>query len=73
MSHVDFKKYQGHPQVKSCFLWAGWGKKMPVGRSGFLFSPPNFNFFKLECTGGKVKKKKKVLGKMGKKSSSRPF
>ena len=38
---------------------------MPVGRSGFFFFP-NFNFFKLECTGGKVKKKKVP-------TSSRPF
>ena len=44
-------------------MWAGWGEKMPVGRSGFFFFFPNFNFLKLECTGGKVKKK----------SSSRPF
>ena len=27
---------------------------MPVGRSGFFFFLPNFNFLKLECTGGKV-------------------
>ena len=36
---------------------------MPVGRSGFFFFFPIFNFVKLECTGGKVKKKKKKLKK----------
>ena len=51
----------GHPEVKNRFLWAWWGEKMPVGRSGFFFFP-NFNFFKLECTGGKVKKKKVPVG-----------
>ena len=42
----------------------------PLSKKSFF--PPNFNFFKLECTGGKVKKKKK-FEKMKKKSSSRPF
>ena len=37
---------------------------MPVGRSGF---------FKLECTGGKVKKKKIVEKMKKKKGSSRRF
>ena len=45
---------------------------MPVGRSGFFFFFPNFNFLKLECTGGKVKKKK-ILEKMKKKVSVGPF
>ena len=45
---------------------------MPVGRSGFFFFP-NFNFLKLECTGGKVKKKKKNLEKMKKKVPVGPF
>ena len=50
---VETSDMSGCPTVfqKHC----GWGKKLPVGRSGF-FVFPNFNFFKLECTGGKVKK-----------------
>ena len=44
---------------------------MLVGRSGlFIFFFPIFNFVKLECTGGKVKKKKKKIEKMKKKSQS---
>ena len=42
---------------------------MPVGRSGFVFFLPIFNFVKLECTGGKVKKKK-YFEKMKKKFQS---
>ena len=29
------------------FLCAGWGKELPVGRSGFFFLLPNFMFFTL--------------------------
>ena len=36
------------------FLSTGSAKKRPVGRSGFSF--PNFFLYKLECTGGGVKK-----------------
>ena len=46
------------PLRKNRFLWAGWAKKKPVGRSGIFFAP-NFIFYKLECTGGESKKKKK--------------
>ena len=47
------------------------GKKTASREVGIFFFFPNFNFFKLECTGGKVKKKKKIEKK--KKSPSRPF
>ena len=45
---------------------------MPVGRSGFFFFFLFSKFVKLECTGGKVKKKRNNFEKI-KKSSSRPF
>ena len=38
------------------FLSTGWGKKGPVGRSGFFLFFPNLFFYKLECTGEEVNK-----------------
>ena len=65
------------PLSKKLFSVGRVGNKTASREVGiFFFFFPNFNFFKLGCTGGGgdggVKKKKK-LEKMGKKSSSRPF
>ena len=42
--------------LANCFLWPGGQKNGQPGGRDFFF--PDFNFLKLECTGGKVKKKK---------------
>ena len=61
------KKHFRPPLSKKSFPVGQVGKKTASQEVGiFFFFFPNFNFFKLECTGGKVKKDEK-------KSSSRPF
>ena len=55
------------PLSKKSFPVGRVGGEMTVGRSGFFFFFLISIFVKLECTGGKVKKKKKL------KSFSRPF
>ena len=56
--------------MKNCFLWPGWEKKLPVGRSGF-FSPNFFFFTRMYRGGGGGGSKKNIF--VVEKSSSRPF
>ena len=62
----------GHPKVKNCFLWAGWGGGGSQRGGRDKKKNPNFNCFKLEGTGGK-EKKKKIFEKMKKKVPVGPF
>ena len=52
--HVLFR-----PPRKELFPVSRVGKNKASREVGNLFFPPNFIFYKLECTGGKSLKKKK--------------
>ena len=73
MRNSVFYKFNGVDlTMKKCILYTRpplSKKSFPVGR--VRKKTANFNFFKLECIGGKVKKK--IFWKDEKKSSSRPF
>ena len=71
MPDRNFKKDFRPPLSKKSFPVGRVGKKTASREAGFFFFSW-FHFYKLNCTGG-VSKKKKKIEKYGKKNSSQPF
>ena len=69
--YVPHPTYVRPPLSKTLFPVSRVGKKKASRAVGNLFFFPNLIVYKLECTGGEVKKN--LFLKIGKKSSSRPF
>ena len=75
--HLNSSELTQEATLNSCLskksFPVGWvGEKTASREVGIFFFFPNFNFFKLECTGGKVKNKK-IFEKMKKKVPVGPF